>query len=132
MIALDTNVLVRFLVADDPVQSAASSRLIERAIARDESLYLSELVICETVWVLAGSYRVPRQRIIAMLRDLLRARHLVFSAPERLSRALDAFEKGKGDLADYLIREDASRAGYATVATLDKVLWREEGFTRPG
>lgn len=131
MIALDTNVLVRFLVRDDPAQSGAARRLVAGAIERFESLFVPEVVVCETVWVLTASYKVSRAQVIATLRDLLRARHLEFSAPERISRALDAFEKGKGDLADYLIREQSHAAGCEAVATFDRKLLREGGFLKP-
>ncbi|HEX5437264.1 MAG TPA: type II toxin-antitoxin system VapC family toxin [Gemmatimonadaceae bacterium] len=129
--ALDTNVLVRFLVEDDAAQSAAAAAVVERAVAADEPLFVSDVVLCETVWVLAGSYRVPRADILAVLRDLLRARHLAFASPDQLTRALDAFSKGRGDFADYLIREHARTAGCDTVVTFEQALLHERGFVRP-
>ena len=131
MIALDTNVLVRFLVEDEKAQTAAAARLIGRTVAAGETLFVSDIVLCETVWVLAGSYRVARSIIATTLRELLRARHLVFSAPDQLSRALDAYSKGKGDFADYLIREHARTAGCAGVETFDRALLAEPGFAAP-
>ena len=109
MIALDTNVLVRYLVEDDARQTAQAAALIERAIADDESLYVSDVVVCETVWVLSVAYKVGRKEIVAVLRNLFRARHLAFETVEQLIRALDAYEAGKGDFADYLIREHARK-----------------------
>lgn len=129
--ALDTNVLVRFLVEDDATQAAAAAAVVERAVAADEPLFVSDIVLCETVWVLAGSYRVPRAEILAVLRDLLRARHLAFASPDQITRALDAFGKGKGEFADYLIREHARTAGCDTVVTFDRALLNERGFARP-
>ena len=128
MIALDTNVLVRYLVEDDAKQTAASVALINRAIADEETLFLSHVVVCETVWVLHVSYRVGRKEIAAVLRNLLRARHLSFNASDQLVRALDAYEGGKGDFADYLTREHARAAECENVATFDRVLLRERGF----
>jgi predicted nucleic-acid-binding protein len=131
VIALDTNVLVRFLVEDDEAQSAAAAALIEEALSREEGLFVSDIVVCETVWVLSAAYRVKRPATIAILRELLRAKQLVFSAPDSLSRALDAFARGRGDFADYLIREHARVAGFETVATFDSALLDEPGFTAP-
>jgi predicted nucleic-acid-binding protein len=128
VIALDTNVLVRYLVQDDARQSAAAAKLIDRTITEGDALFVSDVVLCEVVWVLAGSYRVPRPEIATVLRELLRARHLVFSASDQLVRALDAFVGGKGDFADYVIREHALAAGCAAAATFDRVLLRERGF----
>ncbi|MDQ6611270.1 MAG: type II toxin-antitoxin system VapC family toxin [Gemmatimonadota bacterium] len=128
MIALDTNVLVRYVVEDDPRQSALATALIHRAIASDESLFVSDIVVCETVWVLRISYHIARAEIATLLRSLFRARHLAFRAANELQRALDAYENGKGDFADYLIREHGRSAEYESVATFDKVLLKERGF----
>lgn len=131
MIGLDTNVLVRFLVEDDQAQSAAAAALIERAIDDDEPLFVSDLALCEVVWVLEVSYKVPRAEVHAALRGLLHARHLVFTDGELLARALSAFAAGKGDFADYVIGEHAHAAGCTALATFDRALLRERGFVRP-
>ena len=128
MIGLDTNVLVRYLVEDDPRQCALASALIDRVVANDETLFVSDVVVCETVWVLSISYRIERTEIVALLRDLFRARHLEFLATDQLVRALDAYIAGRGDFADYLIREHARAAECESVATFDKVLLKESGF----
>jgi len=131
VIALDTNVLVRFLVEDDPEQSRQAKALVQRAIAGNSPCFVSEVVVCEVVWVLGTSYQVGREEIARVLRQLLRARHLTFSDGERLSRALNAFDSGRGDFADYLIRETARETGCESVATFDRALLREPGFVAP-
>ena len=131
MIALDTNVLVRFLVEDDARQSVAAASLVNQVAAEDDRLFVSDVVLCETVWVLAGSYGISKAAIIDTMRGLIRARHLAFDAPDRLVRALDAFERGKGDFADYVIREHARAAGCTAVATFDRSLLRDAGFVSP-
>jgi predicted nucleic-acid-binding protein len=128
VIALDTNVLVRYLVEDDAKQTAAAAALIDRVIADDDTLFVSDVVVCETVWVMSVSYGVGRKEIAGVLRNLFRARHLTFTATDQLIRALDAYEAGKGDFADYLIREHARAAGCEDVATFDRVLLKERGF----
>jgi len=128
VIALDTNVLVRYLVKDDATQTALAAELIDRVIAADESLFVSDIVVCETVWVLRVSYRVGRSEVAALLRQLFRARHLLFRAVDQLSRALEAYAAGKGDFADYVIREHARAADCESVATFDTVLVKERGF----
>ena len=128
MIALDTNVLVRYVVEDDERQSAQAAALIDRAIASDESLFVSDVVVCELVWVLSVAYKFDRDAIAGLLRDVFRARHLQFAATDQLVRALDAYATGKGDFADYLVREHAREAECESVATFDKVLLKERGF----
>jgi predicted nucleic-acid-binding protein len=131
MIALDTNVLMRFLVEDDKAQSARAARFVAKAIARDDPLFISDVVMCETVWLLVAAYQVPRQEIGETLGRLLMAAHLRYADVDRLSRALNAFLTGKGDFADYLIREEARAAGCEQVATFDRVLLKERAFIAP-
>ena len=131
MIALDTNVLIRFLVEDDEAQSRRATKLIEGAVARDEQLFVSDIVMCETVWVLSSAYGFSRAEIVDALSQLLRARSVVFNSADSIARALDAYRKERGDFADYLIREHARSAGAETVATFDGALLKDSGFSKP-
>jgi predicted nucleic-acid-binding protein len=132
VIALDTNVLVRFLVEDDEAQSAAAAALIEETLSHGEGLFVSDIVLCETVWVLTAAYRVKRPAVLSIIRELLRAKQLSFSSPDSLSHALNAFASGRGDFADYLIREHARAAGCDHVVTFDRALLDDSGFVAPG
>jgi len=131
VIALDTNVLVRFLVEDDPAQCRRAQALLQKAIDAGETCFVSDVVLCEIVWVLETSYKVARGEVGSILDQLLRARHLTFPSSERLSRALAAYEAGRGDFADYLIREWARVGGCETVMTFDGDLLHEAGFAAP-
>ena len=131
MIALDSNVLVRFLVEDDREQSRRANALIVKASRSEEPLYVADVVMAETVWVLMRCYKLPKDEIIDILRRLLLARQLTFGDVDTLSRALDGFTWGKGDFADYLIRESAKAAGCDLVAKFDKALLKESGFSAP-
>jgi len=131
VISLDTNVLVRILTADDPAQTRRATALLETLEHDDEQAYVSDIVFCELVWVLGRGYGHARHDISRVLGQLLAARQLVFDAPDRLLRALDAFESGKGDFADYLIREHAKAAGCDAVMTFDKKLLRDDLFKSP-
>jgi predicted nucleic-acid-binding protein len=131
LIALDTNVLVRFLREDDEAQFRAAAAVVSRAGRADEQLFVSDVALCEVVWVLSASYDVPKLEIVTILRKLLHSRQLTFRASDVLLRALEAYAAGKGDFADYVIREDAAAAGCDSVATFDKALLKEAGFARP-
>jgi len=131
MIALDTNVLIRFLVEDDEKQTRVAKRLIRNAIEREEQLFIGDIVMCETVWVLSSAYRFSRAEIVEALAGLLRARAVVFASADQLARALEAYAKRKEGFADYLIREHAVAAGADTVATFDRSLLKEPGFSKP-
>jgi len=131
MIALDTNVLVRFLVEDDKVQSRRAKKLVEEAVMDDEDLFVADLVVVETVWVLKRSYGLKKEAIAAVLRMLLGARNLRFESSDRMARAIDAYQKSRGGFSDYLIREKAAEWECETVVTFDSVLQKEKGFTKP-
>jgi predicted nucleic-acid-binding protein len=131
MIAVDTNVLVRFIVRDDARQSGRARRLFERLQSDGEQAYVSDVVLCELVWVLERSYRVTRPEIAAVLARLIRARSLLFDSTERLARAIERHRIGKGDFADYLVSEHAAARDCEHVVTFDRALLREAGFEAP-
>ena len=128
MIGLDTNVLVRFLVQDDPKQSERARAFIEKAIASETLCFVSDVVLCEIVWVLETTYKIRRLDVARHLEALLRARHLTFTSLERLFVALESYRAGLGDFADYLIREHSRAEGCEAVATFDGDLLKEPGF----
>lgn len=128
MIAIDTNVLIRFLVEDDAAQTERVRKLLQQAVDSDSPSYVSDIVMCEVVWVLERSYKFRRAEIGAALQRVLRARHLAFLSSEQLARALEAYDRGRGDFADYLIREHARAGGCQAVATFDGDLLEEPGF----
>ena len=131
MIALDTNVVIRFLVEDDRRQALRARSVVSAAIAKNSQLYVSDTVVCEVVWVLEAAYGFGRVEIAAVLNQLLNARHLSFRSAERVARALEAYETGRGDFADYLIRADALAFGCEAVVTFDKALHRDAHFRAP-
>jgi len=131
MIALDTNVLVRFLVADDPVQARRARSLVERLDDDEERGFVPDIVLRELVWVLSRSYGFDRSRISAVLTDLASARQLCFESVERIVRTISAYSSGRGDFADHLIREHARESGCECVATFDRKLHGDDMFTVP-
>jgi predicted nucleic-acid-binding protein len=131
MIAIDTNILVRFLVNDDPKQARKAKTFVAQLDAEDARAYVSDIVLCELVWVLARSYRFDRAQIALVLRKLAGARQLRFDSTDHVLRALGAYEQSKGDFADYLIREHARAAGCESVVTFDQKLHGDGGFVSP-
>lgn len=131
MIAVDSNVLVRLLVKDDAAQTRRVVRLFEHLDASGERAFVSDVVVCEVVWVLRAAYGFDRKEIAGTMEKVAAARQLAFDAPEKLLRALKAFASGRGDLADYLIREHTLAAGCDRVVTFDKALLEDAGFAAP-
>ena len=131
MIGVDTNVLVRFLVADSAQQHAEVLAMLRRAQARDQAIFIGDIVLAETCWVLSASYALSRERLAAALRALLSADGLEFESDQRCMAALARFEKGTAGYADYLIAERARDAGCSVLATFDKKLRIEGGCASP-
>ena len=103
MIGLDTNVLVRYLVQDDPVQAAAATKLIESRCTIDEPGWIDHIVLCEMAWVLDASYGYARELIAGAIRQILATSEFSVEAPDQARGALRAFEQGGADFADFLI-----------------------------
>ena len=131
MFALDTNVLVRLVVRDDPDQLARVEALLEAAAAAGEPPVVTDVVLCEAVWVLRSVYRLSRDQLVGVVDTLLRATHLSFPTRAELRTALGAYATGRGDFADYVIRERALAAGCTAVVTFDRALHGEPGFAAP-
>ena len=96
MIALDTNILVRFLVNDDASQARRARALIQR-----NGVFVPVTVLLETEWVLRGGYGLPRAEVVRLLRALLGLPDLATEDPQRIARALEWHEGGI-DFADAL------------------------------
>ena len=131
MIALDTNVLLRLILSDDPAQHLRARALIDAhppAANGRPRLFVPPLVVCEIVWALEGRYRLPHPDVLRILKGLLDARDLEIGDADAFSAVLRRYENGKGDFEDYYIAESALRAGCDSVATFDKALHKDAGF----
>ena len=120
MIGIDSNVLVRYLVQDDPRQSARATRLLEHELTEREPGYLSLVVLVETCWVLRRLYAASPDEIRATVRDLLDARQLTVENRNVVARALARLDATAGDIADALIVELAIAAGCGRVVSFDR------------
>jgi predicted nucleic-acid-binding protein len=131
MIALDTNVLVRYIVADDREQAAIATDMIERAIDREERLFIPQVVLCELVWVLSHAYRFGRDEIVGVLQQLRRGAQMTIEGADEVRRATDAYAAQRGDFADYLIGERSVASGCSSIATFDRILLSDPRFAAP-
>ena len=129
MIALDTNVVVRFLVRDDERQARRARVLIESAASAGDSCLVTSPVLCELEWVLEGVYHASRSDIADTVRDLLTTPPFVVEDDALVRRALASYIKGKGDFSDYLLGQLGRAGGARTTYTFDRALRNVEGFT---
>ena len=118
MIGLDTNVIVRYIMQDDPGQAAKATTLIE-GLAAEAPGFVPLVSVVELVWVLSSSYKLTRSQITQVLDVLLRSKQLLVDQAEHVVRALRAYSAGTADFADCMIERTASAAGCAKTMTFD-------------
>jgi predicted nucleic-acid-binding protein len=129
MRGLDTNVLVRYITADDAKQTAAAERLLEQSSEAGQPLFIPVLVLCELAWVLARCYGQAKAPIISVLEHILEAELFRIEGDLIVRRSLDAFRGGRADFADYVIGEICHKAGCEDCVTFDRGLKSAAGFT---
>lgn len=123
MIGIDTNVLVRFLVDDQPEQNRAARQFLSKRSAEDPA-YVSAVVLAETVWVLNKHLKYPMPVIIEVLQNLIAADGVVIEYAEELNTLFSQSDP-VGDLPDYLIAWSAKVAGCRRTVTFDKTAARK-------
>ena len=131
MIGLDTNVLVRYVTQDDPVQSPKASRLIESLTTASPG-FVSLVSVVELVWVLQSSYQSAKSEVVAVLETLLRTRELTVEHADVIWQALRRFTSTRADFADCLIERCAHAAGCEYTATFDLDAAKAAGMRRLG
>lgn len=128
MKALDTNILVRFLVQDDKKQCARVNRLFESTQHDKEVLYVPLLVVLELVWVLQSVYTVERDEILEAIDALLQLPVLKFEKQPVVRDFISLAAQSSGGLADLLIGESSRSSGCEAVLTFDKGALKGSAF----
>jgi predicted nucleic-acid-binding protein len=124
---LDTNVLARYLLQDDSLQSPIADRIIEQ-LTPQEPGWIGIATILELVWVLNRQNRVRRAAMANILMQLLTREEIVVEQAELVQRALLQFQNGKADFADCLIAASAKAAGCSRTVTFDRDAARDAGM----
>ena len=128
MTGLDTDVLVRYLTQDDPVQSAKATEILERRLTPKNPGFVSVVVAVETVWVLDRAYGLTAQEIATAVERLLQVEVLTIENEQEVFTAMVALKQGRASFADALIAELAARAGCTHTLTFDQKAGRFPGF----
>jgi predicted nucleic acid-binding protein len=113
MIAVDTNVLVRYVTNDDAQQAARAVELL----ARDEEVFVAKTVLLELEWVLRAVYELPGSSVRRSILHVLGLPNVQAEAPEQVAVALDHYAQGL-DFADAL--HLASRGAAGAFYTFDR------------
>ena len=125
MRALDTNVLVRLIVRDDPDQVVRAEAFVA------SGGWVSLLVLAETAWVLQSVYGLDQRRVATVVEMLLDHDHLTLQDEDVVRRAHATFcGEPTVEFSDCLIVETARKAGHRPVGTFDRRLSRVDGTER--
>ncbi len=125
MIALDTNVLVRYLVEDDPEQAQAARALLE-GLSTERPGFICREVTIELVSVLERAYRFARAQIAFVLEELVSTEGLVVETADDVARAALGYRGGGAGFSNLMILAAAERAGAGPLYTFDSALARLE------
>ena len=128
MLGIDTNVLVRFLVRDDEAQFERARKLIKREVAAGRRVFVSQLVLLETEWVLRSRYGLPKDLIIEAVSGLLGATDVRFEDEPAIEEALFLWKDATADFADCLIGARNRRLGCRATTTFDAKASKLPGF----
>jgi predicted nucleic-acid-binding protein len=128
MIGFDTNVIVRYVMQDDPKQSPKATKIVESLTVEDPG-FISLVALIEFVWVLGSCYDLDRNQVGQAVNALLRTKELVLDRAERAAQALRLYHSGTADFADCLIERCSSNAGCAQTMTFDKSAVKATGMT---
>ena len=128
MLGIDTNVLVRFLVRDDEAQFEKARKLIKREVAAGSGVFVNQLVLLETEWVLRSRYSLAKNLIIQAISGLLDASDVRFEDEPAVEEALFIWKDSAADFADCLIGAKNRRLGCRATATFDLKASKLPGF----
>jgi predicted nucleic-acid-binding protein len=115
---VDTNVLVRHLTGDPPAMAERATALL----ASEPELYLADLVIAETVYVLESFYKAPRDQVATAMRSLIAMRSMITVDQASLFRAIEVYEVDRLDFAEAYLVACAESTGISRIASFDRTI----------
>ena len=118
MKALDTSILIRYLVQDDPVQSPRANKIVEKLTEQSPG-FVTVVVIAEMAWVLRSRYKATPSEIADAVERILSIASLKVQNEQQVYEAVVATRSGHGTLADALICSLGKSAGCTSTLTFD-------------
>lgn len=124
MIAVDTNVLLRYIVQDDRDQFALAERFLEQELSPQEPGFVSLVAVCEIAWALERTYDLPREAIANAIMGLTKTPQLELESEDlvRVAAAQTRFT-----IADTLIHLIGQARNCAGTVTFDRKFARMDG-----
>jgi predicted nucleic-acid-binding protein len=128
MIGLDTNLVLRYLLQDDPIQTRQANRILDRQLSERNPGFISLVVVLEIVWVLRSLLQQTPSQIATHLEHLLAADSLEVQNEQQVFEAAFALKRGAGEFEDALIGALNAWAGCSTTLTFDRKAGRLPHF----
>lgn len=123
---VDTNILVRHLTGDPPAMAARATAYL----AAEPELFLTDLIVAETVYVLESFYETPRAQVAQVVRSLLTFGAIVVVDRPLLLRAVEVYETDRLDFAEAYLVACAESTGLGCIASFDRSIDRVPTVTR--
>lgn len=127
MIGLDTNILVRYFIKDDPVQTQQAVNLI-LSLSLSEPGWIGLAIFMELDWVMNNVLKVKKDQVVEIFDTLLVSRELVVENLETVREALHLYRSRNTDFSDCLIAASAKAAGCSRTVTFDRIAARDAGM----
>ena|SRR3990167_1902855 len=116
MIGIDTNHLLRVFVERDHIHS----RYVKKLLEKQGTVFISTIVLCETIWTLETRYRFTKKELIRCLEYILKSQHFVFEYRDALWVAFKDFQHISTGFSDCVIGAVGKACGCDYIATFDK------------
>ena len=129
MIAIDTNILVRYITQDNLQQAEAAENLLAIYNNKPQSIFINNIVLCEFVWVLEKGYKYTQQQISSTIRIILSTEEFAFEYHNVLWLSLEEYELKNSDFSDSLISKLNHNLGYKQTFSFDKSAIKNNLFT---
>ena len=120
MIGLDTNVILRYLLQDDPKQTRQANQIVDRQLSEQTPGFISLVTVLEIVWVLRSLLKRNPSQIASHLENLLAADSLEVQNEQQVFEAVFALKRGTGEFEDALIGALNAWAGCTRTLTFDR------------
>lgn len=120
MIGIDTNILLRLWLNDDPAQNKRIDALLAAHGDMPGSLLVTDVVLAEAVWTLKSAFEQDKSAQLIAVRSLLEEIAFAFEDREAVSAALSLFESGSCGFSDCLVVATHARQGCDFTATFDR------------
>jgi len=131
LIGLDTNILLRYIIQDEPKQAKLAERFIESQLSARNPGFINQIVLCELVWVCESAYKFARDDVAAMVQRVLETNVFIVERSDLAWKALQLY-RADLDFPDALIGLTNSSFGCERTVTFDKRAARRHGMTLLG